>query len=88
MLSQLADRGPDSAGVALYRDPAPPGSCKVSLFSRTQDEPWAAPERELADELRRRGELEVRASHALFVVAAEPAEVAGAGSRERHPSCG
>ncbi len=33
MLSQLADRGPDSAGVALYRDPAPAGSCKVSLFS-------------------------------------------------------
>ena len=33
MLSQLADRGPDSAGVALYRDPAPPGACKVSLFS-------------------------------------------------------
>ena len=33
MLSQLADRGPDSAGVALYRDPAPAGACKVSLFS-------------------------------------------------------
>ena len=33
MLLQLSDRGPDSAGVAIYRDPAPAGSSKVSLFS-------------------------------------------------------
>ena len=33
MLLQLSDRGPDSAGVAIYRDPAPSGSSKVSLFS-------------------------------------------------------
>jgi glutamate synthase domain-containing protein 1 len=32
MLSQMADRGPDSAGVALYRDPAPPGHTKLSLY--------------------------------------------------------
>ena len=25
MLVQMSDRGPDSAGVAVYRDPAPPG---------------------------------------------------------------
>jgi len=31
MLSQMADRGPDSAGVALYRDPAPLGHTKLSL---------------------------------------------------------
>ena len=33
MLLQLSDRGPDSAGVAIYREPAPSGSSKVSLFS-------------------------------------------------------
>src|SRR5215216_2822558 len=33
MLLQLSDRGPDSAGVAIYRGPAPSGSSKVSLFS-------------------------------------------------------
>jgi methylamine---glutamate N-methyltransferase subunit A len=32
MLSQMADRGPDSAGVALYRDPAPLGHTKLSLY--------------------------------------------------------
>ena len=33
MLGQLADRGPDSAGMALYREPAALGSTKLSLFS-------------------------------------------------------
>ena len=74
MLSQLADRGPDSAGVALYRDPAPPGSCKVSVFSPDPEEPWAALAGELAAEFGGEAGPEVRASHALFVVAAEPAE--------------
>ena len=33
MLVQLCDRGPDSAGVALYRDRVPAGRRKVSLHS-------------------------------------------------------
>ena len=42
MLGQLADRGPDSAGIALYREPAAPGHTKLSLFSADPDEDWAA----------------------------------------------
>src|SRR5262245_60586720 len=84
MLSQLADRGPDSAGVALYRDPAPAGSCKVSLFSPEAAPPWT----ELASELEQAfgpGEgPDVRASHALFVVPA-PAPDVDAWFRRHHP---
>ena len=40
MLSQLSDRGPDSAGVAVYRDPAPAGASKVSLFSPDPHYEW------------------------------------------------
>src|SRR5215204_7348240 len=40
MLLQLSDRGPDSAGVAFYRDPAPAGSSKVSLFSPDPKQNW------------------------------------------------
>jgi glutamate synthase domain-containing protein 1 len=32
MLAQMADRGPDSAGIAIYRDPAPVGATKLSLY--------------------------------------------------------
>ena len=49
MLGQLADRGPDSAGVAFYRDPAPVGSCKVSLFSPDEDYPWHELRTELSE---------------------------------------
>ena len=42
MLGQLADRGPDSAGIALYRAPAAPGHTKLSLFSADPDEDWTA----------------------------------------------
>ena len=47
MLGQMCDRGPDSAGVAFYRDAAPAGACRVSLFSDVPGYPWEA----LADEL-------------------------------------
>ncbi len=40
MLAQLATRGPDSAGVAFYRDPAPAGARKVSLYSPDEDYSW------------------------------------------------
>src|SRR5680860_609587 len=84
MLSQLADRGPDSAGVALYRDRAPAGACKVSLFSPEAVPPWPELAGELAEEFGGEAGPEVRASHALFVVASGPAEVE-AWLEERHP---
>jgi glutamate synthase domain-containing protein 1 len=83
MLLQLSDRGPDSAGLAVYRDPAPSGSSKVSLFSPNRDQDWAAVRDALADEFGA-GEPEVLASHAVIVVEAD-AEVAQAWLRERFP---
>src|ERR687883_418027 len=37
MLVQMNDRGPDSAGVAVYRDPAPTGWSKLTLYSADPD---------------------------------------------------
>ena len=54
MLLQLSDRGPDSAGVAVYRDPAPAGSSKVSLFSPDPEQDWGAVRDALARAVRRR----------------------------------
>ena len=33
MLAQMSDRGPDSAGVAVYRDPVPDGMTKLTFYS-------------------------------------------------------
>jgi len=84
MLEQLSDRGPDSAGVAFYRDPAPVGSCKVSLHSHAAAPDWA----ELGAELERAFGAPAphrrRASHATFLIAAEPDD-AQMWLGERHP---
>jgi glutamate synthase domain-containing protein 1 len=84
MLQQLSDRGPDSAGVAFYRDPAPDGWCKISVHSPGADPGWD----QLADALARQfGDASltgVRATHAVFTVAAGADEVQ-AWLREHHP---
>jgi glutamate synthase domain-containing protein 1 len=84
MLGQLNDRGPDSAGVAIYRDPAPAGMSKVSLFSPDPRQDWPTVGAGLARAFGGDPEPEVRASHAVFVVDAD-AEVAQAWVRENHP---
>jgi glutamate synthase domain-containing protein 1 len=83
MLLQLSDRGPDSAGVAIYRDPAPSGSSKVSLFSPDPQQDWGAVRAALDDAFGAR-EPEPRASHAVIVVETEAAEAQG-WLRERYP---
>jgi methylamine---glutamate N-methyltransferase subunit A len=70
MLLELSDRGPDSAGVALYRSPAPAGSTKVSLHSADPDYDWYTLHAEL-EEAFGSTEPDVRASHAVFVVDSE-----------------
>jgi glutamate synthase domain-containing protein 1 len=84
MLEQLSFRGPDSAGVAFYRSPAPTGSCKVSLRAADHEVDWAALGMELEGALGHVSPPRVRASHAVFVVAAEAAHVQ-AWLAEHHP---
>ena len=83
MLLQLSDRGPDSAGVAFYRDPAPSGSSKVSLFSPDPQQDWDAV-RAALDDAFGAGEPEPRGSHAVIVVETDAAD-AQSWLRERYP---
>src|SRR5580765_252639 len=78
MLAQMSARGPDSAGVAVYRDPAGPGSSKLTLYSPDPGYDWRALGAELGTE------PSVRASHAVVVVDTD-AESAERLVRERHP---
>jgi methylamine---glutamate N-methyltransferase subunit A len=84
MLEQLSDRGPDSAGVAFYRDPAPPGWCKVSLHSPSPKPEWENLTAELQVEFGEASPPQVRATHAVFTIAGE-AEDAAAWLLECHP---
>jgi glutamate synthase domain-containing protein 1 len=75
MLVQMDDRGPDSAGVAVYRNPAPPGCSKLTLFSASPEMRW--------DELGL-GLVETRANHAVLL-AEEDADAAEARIRHDRP---
>ena len=84
MLAQMGDRGPDSAGVAVYRDSAPAGSSKVTLFSSDALQDWDAVAAGLANAFGGSAEATVRASHAVVLVEAEAPDV-DAWVRRTHP---
>jgi glutamate synthase domain-containing protein 1 len=67
MLGMLAGRGPDSTGVAIYRDDAPPGFVKYSLRAPRDGYDWD----ELARALPESAELRRRGRDAVLVTAAE-----------------
>src|SRR5438309_4945626 len=84
MLGQMADRGPDSAGVAVYRDPAPAGSSKLTLYSSDPLQDWQALCTELGNAFGGAPDASVRSSHAVIVAEAE-ADEAEAWVRRAHP---
>ena len=74
MLVEMDARGPDSAGVAVYRNPAPEGRTKLTLYSSDPAERWE----ELGLEV-----IETRAKHALVLADDEDAERRIRGSAAR-----
>jgi len=68
MLAQMDDRGPDSAGVAVYRNPAPSGACKVTLYSADPATPWESVCAELAARFGGAEIVDARAKHCVLVV--------------------
>ena len=67
MLIEMTDRGPDSAGMAVYRDPAPDGTTKLSLLAVEQDYPWAALAAALGETLGGTAKIETNGRHALVL---------------------
>ena len=84
MLVQLSDRGPDSAGVAVYRDPAPSGSCKLTVYSADPEQRWSAFRQELGEAFGGSPEFVLRASHAVVVVGTDALTAEG-WVRRQHP---
>ena len=74
MLVEMSDRGPDSAGIALYRDPVAETSSKLTLHSAdTYD--WGLLQTEMVTQLKVDVKLEIHASHAVVVASADVATV-------------
>ena len=72
MLDCMGDRGPDSAGLAVFSTPLPPGTRRFSLYAPERQFSWQG----VTDALRRdhggQVELEARENHAIVTAAIEP----------------
>jgi glutamate synthase domain-containing protein 1 len=67
MLEQMSERGPDSAGVAVYRNTVNPPNTKLTLHSADPDYDWNRFCILLEEALGAKTEIEVRVSHAVLV---------------------
>lgn len=67
MLVEMTSRGPDSAGIAIYRDPVPAGSTKYSLAHDDVNYDWKAMSQALDQQLKTSSTVDQRDTHALLV---------------------
>ncbi len=71
MLIEMTSRGPDSAGVAIYRNPVPEGQVKFSLAHDRSDYPWSALADSLAEALSCTTTITQKDTHAILVTDAD-----------------
>ena len=67
MLTEMSDRGPDSAGFAIYRNPVEGGRTKFTLASNNPDEEWKALDADLEKALNCDVQVQVISDHAVLI---------------------
>jgi len=71
MFDCMAERGPDSAGLAVFATPVEPPLRRFSLFSESEGYDWSSLTRALEADLGGRVEMVTRGNHAEVVAAME-----------------
>jgi methylamine---glutamate N-methyltransferase subunit A len=84
MLVTMTDRGPDSAGIAIYGQ-GTPGRAKLTVQSSDASRDFAGLDRALAERLRKEVGLTVRDTHAVIDLPTEATETARAVLAEVRP---
>jgi glutamate synthase domain-containing protein 1 len=64
MLSEMTERGPDSAGIAVYRNPQDDG-CKITVLAQQQDFDWSALEGSISSKFSLRS-ISITRNHAVL----------------------
>ena len=73
MLSEMTERGPDSAGIAVYRDPNDKG-CKITVLAENLDFDWSALEESLKTSFALK-KIRVTQNHAVLTLDSAISEV-------------
>jgi len=75
MLLEMTSRGPDSAGVAIYRDPVPDGQVKFSLAHDSREYDWQSLSDGMAKALSCRATIIRRDTHGILVTSGPESQV-------------
>ncbi|WP_439543911.1 class II glutamine amidotransferase [Hyphomicrobium sp.] len=84
MLATMCERGPDSAGFAIYGD-AKSGKAKITLQSPQADKDFAGLAKAVGDKIGSAVSLDIKSSHAVLTCAAGSVDAARAAVREIAP---
>ena len=85
MLVGMTERGPDSAGMAVFTKPVPQKHRKLSLYSGSGDFQWKSFEAAAKKALKTTLSLKVKANHAVLETSLDPARVR-AWIEEKYPA--
>ena len=75
MFACMADRGPDSAGLAVFGDPLPDGALRFSLYASPKSNGWGVFMSAFETEFTAHNTLETVANHAELITDVPPAKV-------------
>ena len=75
MLVEMGARGPESAGLAVFRDELPQGKRKYSLYAGAWNYDWAGFESAFVAQVDQSAHMAVKGNHAVLTCAALPAQV-------------
>ena len=73
MLSEMTERGPDSAGIAVYRNPQEDG-CKITVLAQQQDFDWSTLEAAISNHFSL-SDITVTRNHAVLCLDSEIKDV-------------
>ena len=75
MLTGMTERGPDSAGLAVYTAPVSGRHCKISLYSGGESADWSALLGRLSAAIAAEHEMAAQGNHAILTTTGEPDHV-------------
>ncbi len=68
MLIGMTERGPDSAGIAVYHKPVSASQCKLTIFNADPHFHWRSVGGQLGEDLSAEVDIEVKGNHAVLTV--------------------
>jgi amidophosphoribosyltransferase len=77
MMVEMTERGPDSAGIAIYDGTATEGEVRITVLSTDPDYSWERFSKEVREVFGESSKIEMNSNHAVMILQAEARTVQG-----------